>query len=304
MKKLFLLSLLFLLPRHVQAQQLQLTSPDCEFSFQYEVVSNVINAQAQPLAGTRVPMALVTPVIAGYDNRNKSCTTWTITYQTAGVTAISLELDGAPDAAGYPGAWSTWTVPAQGTVFPIVTAGAGATGQATAFNFEPWVSIILNSSTGTGTVTGHVIGWRPQAGQDSTAIGLTVSPVSTDPCESSAIVKLSASISSASATTVQLVAPTAGKAAFVCGASFTIAPSATSADTAQFITGTGATCGGSTVTKTGTFGNGDLTTTVGVASIKLSTPGTVFSSAVASGVCIVTAGTTVSVQGILTYVIQ
>lgn len=127
-------------------------------------------------------------------------------------------------------------------------------------------------------------------------------PGATDPCQSVSALKSSVSISITAATTTQLVAPSGSTAVYVCGATFTVAPSATTADTIQFITGTGATCGGSTVTKTGTFGNGDLTSAAPVVPISFADPGTSFSAAASSGVCVITTGTAVNVQGILTFV--
>ena len=148
-------------------------TPDCQFGFNYSVVNNIITAQPI-IGGTRTPAAPTGgpgQTLAGWDNRATGCITWTITYNTQGVTASSFELDQAPDNNGVPGSWSTWTSPAIGTAFPIVTSAAGAVGQGTAFNYQPWVSINLNSATGTGIVYGLVVGWRGQAGQDASAPG-------------------------------------------------------------------------------------------------------------------------------------
>lgn len=127
-------------------------------------------------------------------------------------------------------------------------------------------------------------------------------PTAADPCLSNAYLKSSKSISITSATTTQLVAPSSGVTVYVCGAVFSIAPSATSADVASFTTGTGATCGTGTVTQTGTFGNGDLTSAAPPIVITFPSDGTDFSGAPGAGLCIITAGTAVSVQGFLTYV--
>lgn len=127
-------------------------------------------------------------------------------------------------------------------------------------------------------------------------------PTAADPCLSNLYLKSSKSISVTSATTTQLVAPSSGVTVYVCGAVFSIAPSATSADVASFTTGTGATCGTNTVTQTGTFGNGDLTSAAPPIVISFPSDGTDFSGAPGAGLCIITAGTAVSVQGFLTYV--
>ncbi len=116
--------------------------------------------------------------------------------------------------------------------------------------------------------------------------------------------KSSAAINVTSATTTSLVAVSGSTTVYVCGISLTIAPSATSADTALFEYGTGAACTSPTAL-TGTYGNGDLTSAAGVAAINYGNGGaTIFKSAASAGVCILTAGTAVSVQGVLTYVQQ
>jgi hypothetical protein len=123
-----------------------------------------------------------------------------------------------------------------------------------------------------------------------------------DPC--SYAQKSSASISVTSATTTSLVAVSGSTAVYVCGFSFTIAPSATSADTAQLEYGTGASCTG-THALTGTYGNGDLTTSAPPLPVSYGGGlGTVVTAPASNGVCLVTAGTTVNVQGVLTYVQQ
>lgn len=168
MKKLLLL-LLFALP--LAAQQAQFTAPDCQFGFTYNVVGGVITSTTS-LSNNRLPLSQGGGNVVGYDNRGQSCTSWTITYQTQGVTTPTLELDAAPIAAGdIPGSWVSWPSPAPGTVFPITTTG---TNQASAFGYNPWVSVNLNSAGGTGTVYGRAYGWRPQAGSDVTAPGNSV----------------------------------------------------------------------------------------------------------------------------------
>lgn len=133
--------------------------------------------------------------------------------------------------------------------------------------------------------------------------GGTNVPVQTsDPCSYAA--KSSAAISVTSGTTTSLVAVSGSTVVYVCGISITIAPSAVTAATALFEYGTGAACTGPT-TLTGTYGNGDLTSTVGVAPINYGGGGqTIFKSAASNGICILTAGNVVNVQGVITYVQQ
>ncbi len=123
-----------------------------------------------------------------------------------------------------------------------------------------------------------------------------------DPCTYAA--KSSAAIAVASATTTSLVAVSGTTSVYVCGFSMTIAPSATAADTALFEYGTSTNCTG-THALTGTYGNGDLTSAAPVVPVVYGSGGyTVMTAPASQGVCIVTTGTAVSVQGILTYVQQ
>lgn len=174
MRRLFLLLLACAPP--CSAQMTNFTAPDCGFDFRFTVTANVITSTSG-LSAQRLPISPPgvnngSPQI-GFDNRGLACTTWQITGQSQGVSAISIELDQAPIPAGDvgPGTWTLWANPAPGTVFPVTATG---TFQGSVFSYQPWVSVNLNSATGTGTVYGRVYGWRPQAGQDVTAAGNSV----------------------------------------------------------------------------------------------------------------------------------
>lgn len=124
-----------------------------------------------------------------------------------------------------------------------------------------------------------------------------------DPCQSG-VAKSSVPIAVATATTTSLVAVSGSTTVYVCGFSISIAPSATAADTALFEYGTSTNCTG-THALTGTYGDGDLTSAAPPIVVDYGNAGaTIFKSAASAGVCIVTAGTAVSVQGVLTYVQQ
>jgi hypothetical protein len=129
-------------------------------------------------------------------------------------------------------------------------------------------------------------------------------PAVVDPCEFSGALKSSVPINITTATTTQLVPLVAGKAVYVCGASFTIAPSGTTADTILFEFGTGASCGTGTTALTGAFGAGDLTTTTGVVPVTLADPGVSMTAPAGNALCAVSAGTTVNIQGVLQFVQQ
>lgn len=158
---------------------------------------------------------------------------------------------------------------------------------------------ITSYSSGTVSIESYL--------RSSTYIGFvygTFAQSSTDPCASSAIAKSSVAINLTSAAASQLVALSGSTVVYVCGFSATIAPSATSAATLQFEYGTGSNCGTGTTVLTGTYGNGDLTTTVGPLPVQMNGPGTIFKTAAGNALCAAGGGTTVNVQGVLTFVQQ
>jgi len=125
-----------------------------------------------------------------------------------------------------------------------------------------------------------------------------------DPCQSPNIAKSSVPINlTAAAGTTSLVAVSGATVVYVCGISFTIAPSATTADSILFEYGTGAACTGP-VALTGTFGSGDVTTAAPLVTVNYGGAGTIFKSAASNGVCALTAGNTINIQGVMTYVQQ
>lgn len=121
-----------------------------------------------------------------------------------------------------------------------------------------------------------------------------------DPCLSPAVLKATVPISLSGAGTTQLVPVSGILAVYVCGGALSIAPSATSADSALFEYGTSTDCTG-THALTGTFGSGDLTTTAPPLAIHLTSE---LVTPASQGFCIVAAGTTVNIQGYITYVQQ
>jgi hypothetical protein len=139
--------------------------------------------------------------------------------------------------------------------------------------------------------TGHLI------------LASTPSGTIADPCQAPSIAKLSKPVNITTATTTSIVAVSGSTAVYVCGATLTIAPSATTADTATFEYGTGAACTGPVVL-TGALGAGDLTTAAPPLHVTFADPGTSMTAPSGNGICILSAGTTVNIQGILQYVQQ
>ena len=111
-------------------------------------------------------------------------------------------------------------------------------------------------------INGNLCGSGAVGGGGSVTQGTSpwvVSVSTVDPCLSSAVLKATAPVTVATAATTQIVAPSGTKAVYICGGSFSIAPSATSAATALIEYGASSNCTG-THALTGAFGAGDLTT--------------------------------------------
>src|SRR5262249_53688761 len=116
--------------------------------------------------------------------------------------------------------------------------------------------------------------------------------------------KTSQPVNIVSATTTQLVALSAGKVIYVCGGFVDVASSATSAATIQFEYGTGASCGTGTTVLTGTMGTGTATAGIDAEPVTIQGYGAAFQTASGNALCVVTAGTTINVQGWITVIQQ
>ena len=179
----------------------------------------------------------------------------------------------------------------------VAFGGSSVTAATTNYLLQQGIPYTFSVSPAT-----FVAGITNAAGTLVGSSGAPAAVATSDPCTSGA--KSSAAISVATAATTSLVAVSGTTKVYVCAFSMTIAPSATAADTAAFEYGTGASCTSPTLL-TGTYGNGDLTSAAAVVPVNSGAgDGTIFSTAASSGLCIVTTGTAVSVQGAVTYVQQ
>lgn len=115
------------------------TTPDCDVPFTFTVATerSQFGGCAQNLQGVWE---------------------WRVVYFVDGFSAVSVELQDAPDSAGAPGTWVTWA----GTITTGYSNPSTATpqGSISATGYFPWASVTLISKTGTGTVTGHLYGCR------------------------------------------------------------------------------------------------------------------------------------------------
>lgn len=136
------------------------------------------------------------------------------------------------------------------------------------------------------------------AAQASLAFGITgITSQPVDPCASAAIDKSSFSVAISTATTTAVQAGSAGKRVFVCA--FTIIYTSGTTPTVQFEVGTGGTCTSPTA-KTGVIA---IQATSGTGLI-VGAGHTLFSGAAGQDMCILSAGTTPTVNGWVTFVLM
>ena len=153
MRKLLMLAALLFVATSARSQNPSVIQPNCTFGFSFTAI------------GRSTTFQNVTPGVS-----TKTCTSWTMVYSSVGFSTLSIELDEAPDAGATPGvspgSWAIWPAGqiAAGQTLPATSiTNAGVT----AFGFFPWISVNLNSVTGTGTITGVVYGWQTQGSQES-----------------------------------------------------------------------------------------------------------------------------------------
>jgi hypothetical protein len=118
-----------------------------------------------------------------------------------------------------------------------------------------------------------------------------VSVGNTDPCQDPRQAKSNVAINATAS--VQLIALQSGQSIYICGFSFT---STGTSPTTRFVYGTGSICGTGQTNLSGTFAPTAGTQLVG------GWGGTVAQTASANALCVIVAGTSPSIQGMLTYV--
>lgn len=193
--------------------------------------------------------------------------TWEMTYQSDGFSGLSILVQQAADSNGSPGSWMTFTA-ATGSNPNTSTTGlnaqSGYTGQ------SPWVRVTLSSATGSGTIVGHLYGWRTGSGGGSgggggsgcagtvatpcligTDVGGTNTP---QPGDANGRLQLgtgnaSNTVSLSSSGLTQIIAASSGNTTTIQHLSVLMA----SGVTFQLEYGTGTNCGTGTTAITGTY---------------------------------------------------
>lgn len=226
-----------------------------------------------------------------------------VTIQANGVASVFITISGtwvAP-ALSFMGSNDNWvtTKPLQAFPYSASFANVGTPVNSTSANGD-WVLLTggfrevgVFATTFTSN-TSMVI--RIDADSATPPI---IQTVGLDPCLSTGVSKLSVPINITTAVTTQLVALAAGQSIYVCGYSISTT-GATTTTTAQLEYGTGALCGTGTTVLTGQFAQSLLTSAV----VVVAGGPMILRAPSGNALCLVSAGTTPSIQGHLTYVQQ
>jgi hypothetical protein len=83
-----------------------------------------------------------------FDNRKQGCYQWRVTYTATGFSALSVQLESAPDNGGVPGSWSAMT-PTDGSN-PSTSTNTATIG---AHQSAAFVRLNLVTATGSGSLT-------------------------------------------------------------------------------------------------------------------------------------------------------
>ena len=149
---LFLLSLGYLMDSTpVHGQTTVLEQPDCQVFFTLTASGN----------GTRI------------DNRYTGCTFWSVSFNNTGFSALTLAVQSAPNSSGVPGTFVTFagtTVSGSNPSTSTTSASWIGTG------YYPFVRVNLSGTTGSGTVSGNLYGWRQRPSTSTSSGGCA------DPC--------------------------------------------------------------------------------------------------------------------------
>src|SRR5260370_24947400 len=87
----------------------------------------------------------------GFNNQTLGCTSWVLTYNSNGFSALSMVIQSAPDAGNTPGTWVTFAGAVSSGVNPnTVTTQA----QTVITGYFPWIRVNLTSVTGSGSIAG------------------------------------------------------------------------------------------------------------------------------------------------------
>lgn len=97
----------------------------------------------------------------GFDNRTQGCTKWVMTVASYGFSGVSVRLESAQTgASGTAGTWGAFAGTISSGSNPTTTTTQSIT---IATGFYPWVSVNIQTLTGSGTLQVLLYGWKESA---------------------------------------------------------------------------------------------------------------------------------------------
>jgi hypothetical protein len=127
-------------------------APDCQFTQTFTTTGYGVTVANQAVA-----------------NLGTQCTTWRLSYYADGMSALSIQIEGAPDASGYPGTFAAVPTTACSTTVqpPCLIDGTNPLTNANhateAFRgYYAWIALDVTTftSTGAGSITARMYGYK------------------------------------------------------------------------------------------------------------------------------------------------
>jgi hypothetical protein len=89
------------------------------------------------------------------NNKARACYNWQLTYYASGYSGLTITFQSAADGGQIPGAFSSFAGTTLSGSNPMTSTD---TGTATFTGSYAWLRVVLSGTTGTGTVTGRLLG--------------------------------------------------------------------------------------------------------------------------------------------------
>ena len=132
-------------------------APDCQYSFKFTNRATDQTDGVTQISGANPAIAI--------NNKDNACAGWQLSYDSEGFSAISLNLQSAPNVVNAPnvisqGAWSTFSGTAVTGSLPLTNISQGLY---IGYAYFPWIRVNLTSLTGTGSINVKLQGWKSVA---------------------------------------------------------------------------------------------------------------------------------------------
>ena len=161
-----LIAIVLLLGGFAAAQQLVRVDPDC------------------PVGGAGFMFSAAGQTGPGptgfFDNRQAGCSNWTVTYSQVAAGALQIEIQGAENVGGAPGAWTTFV---GGTVIVIQGANPSTTtpsGIIQVAGYKPFMRVLSDSQS--ANLVGFLFGARNSAAAGATPVTAPCPGTAATPC--------------------------------------------------------------------------------------------------------------------------